>query len=259
MRLSPKLDLEEAAGRTYDELNEDLQSAFLNYDLSIDLFVNATPREVREVFRRINSYEIPLNSEEQRHAQYQGAFKWFIYHLSHNLDQPFTQIGAFTSQQLVRMADMKLLGEITHALMYGVKVTNKKSLDDLYRKFDYEDDSFEFEEEFAEMIESALEYIIQLDAVQDSPLNKPYAIYSLILAVIHAANDVPRLQEWGASSGLAEPGLANERLSALAEAVAVKRSRGPNAAYVRASTKSTNTRDHRGTRLEYLLGAVSGG
>jgi len=38
--------------------------------------VAATPAEVREVFRRINSYTVPLNSEEQRHATYQGPFKF---------------------------------------------------------------------------------------------------------------------------------------------------------------------------------------
>lgn len=81
LRLSKTLEFEEAAGRTYFELDHRLQERFLSYGLDVSLFVNTEEEEVREVFRRINSYEVPLNAEEQRHAQWQGEFKWLIYHL----------------------------------------------------------------------------------------------------------------------------------------------------------------------------------
>jgi hypothetical protein len=79
LRLTRGLETDGVAGRTYSELDEQYQSRFLNYRLALDLFVGATPETIREVFRRTNSYTVPLNPEEERHATYQGAFKWFIY------------------------------------------------------------------------------------------------------------------------------------------------------------------------------------
>jgi len=136
LRLARNLELIDAGGRTYEELPEELQSTFLNFPLGVDLFTNATEDDVREVFRRINSYEVPLNPEEQRHARYQGEFKWFIYHLSTRYDAVFRTVGAFTDKQLVRMQDMKLLAEVAHALLKGIATTNKTSLNNLYRDND---------------------------------------------------------------------------------------------------------------------------
>ena len=40
--------------------------------------IGVKEEEVREAFRRMNANNVPLNAEEQRNAQYQGEFKWFI-------------------------------------------------------------------------------------------------------------------------------------------------------------------------------------
>src|ERR1700722_10542998 len=61
LRLKSDLELVEAAGKTYEELDVTLQDKFLEYALGFDQFVGASPTDVREVFRRINSYEVPLN------------------------------------------------------------------------------------------------------------------------------------------------------------------------------------------------------
>lgn len=89
MRLSRTLELEEAAGKRYSELGEELQQQFLDYGLTFDLFIDMGPDQVREVFRRMNSFTVPLNYEEQRHARYQGPFKWFIHRLTRDYDKPF--------------------------------------------------------------------------------------------------------------------------------------------------------------------------
>ena len=68
LRLSRSLLTPEYAGRTFSELDEVAQGQFLNYGLNFDLFVAATNDDVREVFRRMNSFTVPLNPEEARHA-----------------------------------------------------------------------------------------------------------------------------------------------------------------------------------------------
>ena len=59
----------------------------------------------------MNSYTVPLNPEEHRHASYQGRFKWFANRLGKRYNGVFREIGLFSEKQLLRMADTKLLAE----------------------------------------------------------------------------------------------------------------------------------------------------
>src|SRR5205807_381593 len=125
LRLSRSIDLEDARGKRYEDLDTELQSKFLSYGITYDLFVAATRDEVREVFRRMNLFTVPLNPEEQRNAAYQGEFKLFIHRISSRYDDPLNRIGVFSEKQLVRMQDTKLLSEVCHAYLHGIQTTNK--------------------------------------------------------------------------------------------------------------------------------------
>lgn len=255
LRLSRTLETEAVAGRTYRELSPDLQDKFLTYAVSIDLFIDATERDVREVFRRINSYEVPLNPEEQRHARYQGEFKWFIYHLCRRHDQLVKDLGAFGDKQLVRMQDMKLLTEVCHALINGVTTTSKRDLDKLYESRDGE---FPEVAEFEQWIESALLTVQDYVSIYDSGVTKPYSLYALLLAVIHAENDIPMLASLGTGGlGLKDVTDADRALSRLAEALEEKLTTGRLARFVAASTTRTNVKDQREVRFRAYLAAVS--
>lgn len=255
LRLSNSLEFDRAAGRTYGELDEDLQDGFLAYPLGIDLFVDSTEKDVREIFRRINSYEVPLNPEEQRHARWQGAFKWFVYHLSSRHDQVFLELGTFGQKALVRMQDMKWITEVTHALLSGITTTNKAALDSLYKS---RDASFPEEAEISGQIEDALEIVRSFDAVHQTALSKTYQLYSLVLAVIHSKHNVVALQADGiGGGGLASAPEIEARLAELADAIEAKDENGDYGDFVRAST-ATNVAANRRTRFNAYLDALAG-
>src|SRR5258706_2201265 len=44
------------AGKTYAQLSEEDQGKFLNYHITTDIFVGATDNDIRQMFKRINSY-----------------------------------------------------------------------------------------------------------------------------------------------------------------------------------------------------------
>ncbi len=254
LRLSKTLEFEEAAGRTYFELDHRLQERFLSYGLDVSLFVNTEEEEVREVFRRINSYEVPLNAEEQRHAQWQGEFKWFIYHLSRSLDTTFIRLGAFSDKQLVRMQDMKLLAEITHAVLNGITTTNKRSLDGLYRSFD---ESFPDHDRLATRIEEAFRTIEKIESIHGSALTRPYSLYAMVLAMMHVRKALPKLAHvTEGGGGFAKMPTIERRLSLLAEAVEEKDDKGTYRAFVRATEKGTNVKAERETRFRYFVHAL---
>ena len=255
LRLSRTLEFDGAAGKTYDELDSDLQDRFLTYSLAIDEFVNTTEEEIRDVFRRINSYVVALNPEEQRHARWQGDFKWYIYHLSSTLDDQMSALGVFPERQLVRMQDMKLFAEVTHALTEGLMTTNKTLLDRLYQN---NDDEFADAETYSGWITEAIHMIFRMRRLWNTALIKPYSTYSFVLAAIHARHDVPVLRSsLGAGAvELASVEDTEERLLEVLDAVEDKVATGRYSSFVKATMSQTNVKTQRETRAKLFFDAL---
>jgi hypothetical protein len=238
--------------KKYSELEPEFQSRFLEYSLALDIFLSATPDEVVEVFRRMNSYTIPLNPEEQRHAVYQGPFKWFIARLARRLEAAFVAIGLFGQKQFVRMADIKLLTEICDALLNGIRTTSRSTLDNLYRS---RNEEFPEQNQLGLWIEEAVDTVRNLAAVHGTSLMRPHIFYSLILAVIHITRVVPALN---ASCPRNEPiaidrGVAEIGLTTLASALDADEPPSPVLEFVRACSDRTNVKEQREIRFRWLV------
>jgi hypothetical protein len=255
LRLSRTLDLEEAAGRSYNELPEELQRAFIDYPISIDLFTGASSDQIREVFRRINSYTVPLNPEEQRHATYQGEMKWFIYRLSRDYDEIMLKTGTFTPARLVRMTDAKLYAEVIHALVHGITTTNKAQLDALYRD---RDEVFEERDDFTQRFSKAMDVIIECEELHQGPLMRPHMMYSLLLAIMHVLNPVSSLMSLNSrtSGATIDVTASVANLSLLADALDSETPPDKFVDFVRASEEKTNVKRERETRFQYLVEAL---
>jgi uncharacterized protein with ParB-like and HNH nuclease domain len=50
-------------GKRFSTLDSNEQNVFLDYQIAADLLIAATDEEVRELFRRMNSYTAPLNKQ----------------------------------------------------------------------------------------------------------------------------------------------------------------------------------------------------
>jgi Protein of unknown function DUF262 len=255
LRLSKSAEDPAIRNKIFSELEEDDKHAFLDYGLNVDLFVSATTAEVVEVFRRMNSYTVPLNAEEQRHATYQGKFKWFVVDIADKVEAIFLQTGIFKEKQLVRMADNKLLTELCDSFMNGIRTTDKKILDSVYRDCDEE---FRESTNYYDRLLDAFDEIRRAEGLHDTVLMKPHLAYSLAQAISHvkkpvkAFNNVirsPRLRsiEWSA---------AIPNLTALAQAVDFEQRTGRFASFVRASREKTNVRETRKTRFKWMCKAL---
>jgi len=255
LSLSRSTELEPAVGKTYEELDEELKHQFLAYSLDVDLFTSVTRDQIREMFRRINSYTVPLNPEEHRHAVYQGAMKWFIYRLSKTFDQILLDIGSFTQKSLARMEDTKLYCEIVHALLSGISTTTKKKLDDLYK---LKDKQFPEATEIKGRISAAIDVILGFPDTHKSVLMKPYMLYSLILAITHLTRPVPTLQGVYPSDGkyLLDNDVALTNLTALAEAAESNGETSLFSEFVKASSSKTNVKAQRENRFIWFCKAL---
>ncbi len=282
LKLPKSSDEPEFAGKLYSELPEEYQRRFLDYSISADIFVSATDEEIRETFRRINSYMVPLNYEETRHAVYQGEFKWFIYRLSKTYEKNLYDMRVFTETNFIRMLDTKLYSEIIHAILYGINLIVAKELDALYDELDK---SFPEEKEIEKRFEETMDFLLDLKEIHSTSLMKPYNFYCLFLAVSHikmpirvdrkipgkgGRKDPPKKWQIPDFVSIYEPprhyeynrGIVVTNLSALAEAVEVAKDRdledyeGRFDEFVKATQKGTNSRANRTTRFKWFCRAL---
>jgi hypothetical protein len=250
------VDNTDVRGRTFSQLDDVLQNKFLTFSLSFDLFVAATDDQVVEVFRRMNSYTVPLNDEEKRHASYQGKFKWFVNRIAQKFSTFFLDIGLYSEKQLVRMSDTKLLTEVCDAFVHGIRTTNKKSLDELYKS---RDKDFAEEGNFEGRLTEAFDHVRDWTAVLGGNLMKPYIMYALVLAVTHVRRRVDTLQGLFVSPRLRQFNLEQvvPNLLALSDALENPDDASPYSDFVEACTSKTNTREQRTRRFLWMCRALT--
>ena len=256
LRLSRSLDLEDARGKTLDGLSEELQQAFLSYPLQFDQFEAVDEDVVREYFRRINSFTAPLNPEEQRNANFQGNMKWFILRLAERHTETLISLGTISERQVVRMADQKLLAEVVHAMLNGVRTTDARLLARMYGDYDRRD--VPGEDYIEDAISSAFNHIMGWRDVHLSVLvTRGYLFYSLLLAVIAVDSEWPTLQSVIKESGNVISENAEQNLLELADALLDESDSEYFEDFLRASNEKTNTKDQRETRIKWLAAALT--
>ncbi len=260
-RLSSNVELPAAKGLKFSQLPEELQTKFSDYPLQFDLFVGATDEEVREVFRRMNSFTVPLNPEEQRHADHQGVFKWFMRRLSTEYGEAFRAAGTFTQKALVRMQDQKLLTEVCSAYFGGITTTNKRTLNGVYKNHDAEERFPDDERDSLDKrLRDGLDQMFTWDDLSRTPAMRPNQVYSLLLAVMHLQDAVETLNdEFDVSDQeMADPDKVLVNLTRLAEVLELddEELAGPLGEFFKASASKTNVAAQRATRFRWYCRAL---
>lgn len=255
--LSNTLDSKTLRDKTIHTLEPEDRERYVTYSVGADLLVGADDAQVIEVFRRMNSYTAPLNPEEQRHAGFQGSFKWFIYDMRGSCESLFSRLGVFNKKAFVRMQDAKLITELCHAALNGITTTNKKSLDGIYHKYNK---AFVEGKELKQAILGAVEYLAACEPVNEAtPLVKPYNFYSLLVAVMRIQRPYPSLSLGDVPEGQLGPAYAvSSNLSRLSEALEEPENCSEELKeFVLAATDKTNTKANRSTRFIWFYRALT--
>lgn len=254
LRLGKNLETEDLCGATIAEIPKEMREQFISYSIGADVLVGASDADVREIFRRMNSYTVPLNPEEQRHALYQGEFKWFIHELTRKCEDAFSELGVFSERDFVRMLDAKLLTELCHALLNGVETTSARKLAALYARYDKE---FPNKTLLRRRIRSALDYLAEFEVLKNSKLARSYNFYSLMLATAHAQEAVDTLEDLLGNARLLSKKDVDSNLSKLAEMLEKDRAPREYKAFWDACSEKTNVKAQRETRIEWFYRALT--
>jgi Protein of unknown function DUF262 len=242
--MSKKTNPPQLAGKTFDMLDDNEQNAFLSYSLPIDLFVTASREEIIETFRRINSYTVPLNAEELRHANNQGEMKWFVYDLAKTYSERLALLGTLTEKNLARMVDLRFFSEIVCFIVNEkIVTTNAKLLDDLYTRHDKFADSIQVRDK----IDFAMNIINKWNWLQGLNVVKQHILGMIILSII---NESP-IRNMNSEAKI------KEGFSELSEAIET----GSSAVwsdFVKAAEKTTNDRTRKFIIYESVTKVIFG-
>lgn len=127
----------ELAGARFPTMLETIQKEFLQYELGVDLLFDLKYEVLLDIFARINSYTVSLNTQEKLNAIYLGYFKRSAFDLGFRYVDYFLRAGVLTKSKVTRMAEAELASDLLVSLVGGIQ--SNKVIEQFYKK--YEDDS----------------------------------------------------------------------------------------------------------------------
>lgn len=254
--LTDAVDQDNLREKKYADLTPHQQAVFDQYVVSIDRYSNVSPKQIRQVFRRLNYYTAPLNAAEQRHAQFFGELSKFVESEASLWRPVFRKFGVFTKNQLERKQDEQLLAEIVDAMLDGLSTPTAKTLREVYKSHE---NQFSSKPNFTRRLQEARSKIDGWPLKKGGPLMKQYQWFAIILVVMHALEGLAALKDdLGSSKPLKADDQIVSALQPLSVAIREKVATGKYARFWAASHEKTNVRDNRLTRCLFLKRALTG-
>ncbi|MCI2239529.1 DUF262 domain-containing protein [Paenibacillus sp. TRM 82003] len=180
---------QELAGLTYRDLEDGDQDKFLAYKLTTEQLINANNEDVLEIFSRINSYTVPVNGPELRHARYDSDFKWSVVESVRKLVN-FWRLGILSDRERVRMADAAFVAEMYGFVLNGVTDGGSTRIDKLYKDME---DAFPRKDEVESIVQGTCEFLASelLPEVAGGPMLGAPNVLMLFAAVAHVRHGLP--------------------------------------------------------------------
>jgi hypothetical protein len=243
-------------GKSFEDLGPDTQATLLSYEVSLDNIITATSEEILEIFRRINSYTLPLNTSEKRHATFQGEFKWFISDLTEIATPFFETYKVLSLKDISRMMDADLLTECCQIKINGIQNRSASKLASIYKLNDIQ---FTERDEIHNVITSTFNFITDnFTQVFDECKIQSYMFYSIMGALIYNKYSFPteagQLDDYQTTNGFCNnTNYSNENLIRIITEANEKIENGTNPDFVKASIATTHSQKNRLTRIKEIL------
>lgn len=164
-------------------IDPDIQSVILNYELSVDLLVNLPDKEILDIFSRLNSYSVVLNEQEKINANHFSEFKILVDKISHKHNEFWLDNKLLTHQNILRMSDATLVADIVIAMCEGIQ--SKKQIKSYYAKYEksFDYDVAELEKSFDDTID--LIKVIFNEGLKHTPFKRIHLFYTLYTSFYH--------------------------------------------------------------------------
>ncbi len=124
----------EIGNKFFSELSDEIKEDILQYRISIEKILISDDSTIFEIFARLNSNNIPLNSQETRNAIFTGEFKTMSYELALKSRELFIRYKIFSNRLISRMADVEFVSILLIELDQGYINQTKTTIDKYYRE-----------------------------------------------------------------------------------------------------------------------------
>lgn len=272
-RLSSQLD-EQWAGKTYDQLDQAERDRLQDFRFAVYQYQNIDDSTVLEVFARLNTYSVPLNTQELRNGKYFGEFKSAVYELALRHLEFWRVSGVFTDAAIARMNEAQLVSELLIAQMDGLQ-DKKTSIEDFYRRLDgrWNNDPVRWESrrgsvpaQWLSRSESEKRFDIVLDAISEgvgdllpeSEFRRVPLFYTLYMSFYHRMFGLPGFERESPARPFDRDSLIRLRsaMEEFSEVLSVKPKLddlgGWRRDFVLAAARQTDNLAPRQTRLEVI-------
>lgn len=173
-------------GKFFSELSEidpDIQTAILGYEISVDLLTNMADPQVLDVFGRLNSYAVVLNEQEKINSNHFGPFKQLADELSKSYYAFWLESKLLSEQKILRMEDVNLTADLLIAMIEGIKEKKKiKAYYDSY-EINFNHDVDELQRKF----ELVMEVVNRLfgNNIRNTQFRRSHLFYTLFTSIYH--------------------------------------------------------------------------
>lgn len=174
------------------EVDDEIQTQILNYEISVDLLVNMSDPDVLDVFSRLNSYSVTLNEQEKLNANHFGPFKRLADNIAHKHNNFWIENKIISEQSVLRMMDVQLTADLLIGMIEGIR--SKKQIKKFYEQFEkeFELDTDDLEAKF----QSIFDIINQLfdKNLKKREFRRPHVFYSLFMTLFHMQYGVSNMK-----------------------------------------------------------------
>ncbi|WP_136621278.1 MULTISPECIES: DUF262 domain-containing protein [Mesorhizobium] len=171
------------AGARFNALPIDVQSAFMKYEIGVDLLYDLPYREILDIFARLNTYTVKLNPQELLNAKYVGFFKQLAYRLGYRYVDYLIAAKVISKAQVTRMVEAELTSDLLVALTEGVQ-TNK-NIEAHYRKNEEEFENVDIVEDHFDRVMAFVNAIYKPEELAPTNWARIHLFYTLFTTVAH--------------------------------------------------------------------------
>lgn len=127
------------ADKPFKDLPTTVKQSILDYQFSVHILPSSVDdREVLQIFARMNSTGLKLNSQELRNAAYFGEMKTSMYAIAAEQLPRWRKWRIFTESQISRMGEVEITSEFAQLMIKGLVGKTQKAIDNLYEDCDEE-------------------------------------------------------------------------------------------------------------------------
>lgn len=171
----------EFGGLRFSELSQETRDDFWQYEIGVDVLFNTELSELLDIFARLNTYSVQLNSTELLNATYLGAFKTTVHQVGHSYAEYWREAGVLTDAQIARMGEVELTADLLGALLVGI--SSRKQIPTFYRNFDDSEDEVEEAAQLFHKVMSLFGEVYEASDLRGTNFRRVHLFYSAFLAI----------------------------------------------------------------------------